>query len=374
MSLPSLPAPDEEIVHLHRQGQQLGPMSRREIHRRVRVGEADPDDHFWLPGMDAWETIGSRPELFRDLEEPEAGDPPPGAGAGTVMIPRSALGDLGAAEDSEETGGARGGEAAGNAATMLIPTVLGDEEADDADRIGAQTVRFGPDSEMAAELERVRAAGPEAVAATTAVEEAETARTGGEPGDSEPDAEDERLDAVFGELVEESWQILDERQFAERIDEVFLGAVITGALDAGWSLIDLESDGTHHHLRFENLGDHTRLVVRLRHLAGDLATARVLGQKASVVIGYGEKAPNAKEIVAEIRDELQGGFLRNPEPGTISVDGDLTSGYVYARIDLYLSIDRYVAEDYTVDHETLTEHVRATVHALRKVLRGRFFS
>ena len=172
--------------------------------------------------------------------------------------------------------------------------------------------------------------------------------------------------------MESSWDYLQEHRFAGHIDEVFLGAVITSTLDAGYSLIDLSSDGQNHYLRFENLRDNSRVVVRLRHLTGDLAAAKVLGQKASAVIGYGEKMSNASTVVQALKQELKSGFMASSEPGSISVDGDLTSGYVYAQVDLYLEIDKYVQPDYTTDHALLAEHLASCVHALRKYLRGRF--
>jgi len=184
--------------------------------------------------------------------------------------------------------------------------------------------------------------------------------------------EDDRLDEIFGGLVEASWDYFKEHEHANQIDEVFLGAVITGALDAGYSLIDLTSDGTHHYLRFENLDDHNRLVFRLRHLTGDLATAKVLGQRASVLVGYGEKVGDIGTVVNALKAEFKSGFVQNPEPGTIAVDGDLTSGYVYTQVDMFWNIDDYVGEELKVDTEKLMLHISACANALRKYLRGRF--
>ena len=169
-----------------------------------------------------------------------------------------------------------------------------------------------------------------------------------------------------------SWDYLSEHRFATHIDEVFLGAVITSTLDVGYSLIDISSDGTHHYLRFENLDDKSRIVVRLTHITGSLAVSKVLGQRASAVIGYGEKVGNISKVMSAIRAEMKSGYIRDPEPGTITVDGDLNSGYVTCQVDLFLDIDAYVARDYTIDHDKLATHIGATTHALRKYLRGRF--
>jgi hypothetical protein len=177
---------------------------------------------------------------------------------------------------------------------------------------------------------------------------------------------------VFGNLVRASWNYLGEHRFAAHIDEVFLGAIITSTLDTGYSLIDLTSDGTHHYLRFENFDDKSRIVVRLTHLTGSLAVAKVLGQRVSAVIGYGERVGNMSKIWSAIQAEMKSSYIQDAEPGTITVDGDLNSGYVYCQVDLFLDIEQYVARDYKIDHALLSSHIGATTHALRKYLRGRF--
>lgn len=195
------------------------------------------------------------------------------------------------------------------------------------------------------------------------------------PGGAEPrapgESEDDYKDRLFTDLVKASWDWLYEHQFARHIDEVFLGAIITSSLDTGYALIDLNSDGTNHYLRFEEAEQHSRLVVRLAHLTGDLASAKVLGQKARVTLGYGERVKNIAKIVNALRAEMQSGYLK-PEPGTITVDGDLQSGYVYVQVELFLAIDDYVSPTYEIDQDKLTAHIDATAHALRKYLRGRF--
>ncbi len=194
----------------------------------------------------------------------------------------------------------------------------------------------------------------------------------GADGRAETPEEDDALDAVFGDLVRQSWKYHEDHAFASHIDEVFLGAVITACLDGGWSLIDLNSDGTHHYLRFEEMEGHSRAIVRLTHLTPGLATAKVLGQRASVVVGYGERVKNFATVWKALKAEYKSGLLSGDTPGTISVDGDMNSQYVYCQVPLYLKIDDYVSRDYAVDHATLTRHFDAALHALRKYLRGRF--
>lgn len=188
------------------------------------------------------------------------------------------------------------------------------------------------------------------------------------PGEND----DDYKDRLFGELIKGSWDYLYDHAYAGHIDEVFLGAVITSTLDAGYSLIDINSDGSNHYLRFQDLESNARIIFRLHHLTGSLAVAKVLGQRASVIVGYGEKVKNVSKIMTAMRAEMQSGYIQNAEPGTITVDGDLQSGYVYVQVDMFWNIDDYVSPTYQIDYKRLTGHIDACTHALRKYLRGRF--
>jgi hypothetical protein len=184
---------------------------------------------------------------------------------------------------------------------------------------------------------------------------------------------DDQMDAIFSELVKESWAYYREHELAGHIDEVLVGALITTALDSGHSLIDLNSDGTNHYLRFENIqGDQSRVVFQLQHLTPGLTAARVLGQRVSVVVGYGERMPDFGKVWQALKAEFKSGFVQNPEPGTITVDGDASSGYVYVQVDLYLDVKHYVGEGYAINYPRLNRDVGATINALRKYLKGRF--
>jgi len=265
MALPRTPGPDEVVLHVHSGGDQLGPMSRRDLATKVDQGDIDHKVHVWFEGMDGWAVLAEHRDLLEGLGEPGGASP--------------------------------------------------------------------------------RA-----------------------PGESE----DDYYDRLFGEQVKKSWDYLYDHSFAGHIDEVLVGAVITSTLDAGGSLIDLTSDGSNHYLRFEDMSDGSRLIFRLNHLTSALQTARVLGQRASVIIGYGEKVSNIAKVMNAVRAEMQSGYIRNAEPGTITVDGDLKSGYVYVQVDLFWTLSDYIKPDYSIDHARLTTHIHACKHALRKYLRGRF--
>ena len=183
---------------------------------------------------------------------------------------------------------------------------------------------------------------------------------------------DDALDAVFGELVQQSWQYHSDQSFAGHIDEVMVGALITDGVRRGLSLIDLSSDGTNHYMRFENLADHSRVIIRLTHLTGSMTAAAVQGHRIGAVIGYGEKLKDFSRVWSAIKAEYKSGLVARDTPGAISIDGDLSSQYVYVQIRLFLKIDDYISRDYSVDYHRLDAHLDATLNALRKYLRGRF--
>ena len=178
-------------------------------------------------------------------------------------------------------------------------------------------------------------------------------------------------DAVFAGLVQESWHYHHLVDNTLRIDDLLVGALITVTLDAGHVLIDLTSDGTNHFLRFEDLDDRARVTMAVTHLTRDVTMAKAVGQRASLVVGYGEPIKSFGRVMDAIRKETKSGYLGRAEPGIVSFDADTESQYVYAQVDLYLVVDKYVGEDLDVDYALLAGHVAATIHALRKFLRGR---
>lgn len=181
----------------------------------------------------------------------------------------------------------------------------------------------------------------------------------------------EELDQVFGQLVRRSWQRFEEQQHAREIDDLLVGAVITAMVAEGNSLIDLNSDGTHHHLRFENPGDKHRVLFQLTHHTGDLISARTLGHYASVHMGYGERVADARTVWQALKSEVKSSFLDVGEPGVMTVDADLTTSYVYVQVELLLDLEPYFAPGYKINYQLLQRHLAAVRQALAKYLHGR---
>ncbi|HXE71112.1 MAG TPA: hypothetical protein VNO81_00500 [Candidatus Nitrosotenuis sp.] len=182
---------------------------------------------------------------------------------------------------------------------------------------------------------------------------------------------DEEKEKVFLELVKFSWDRHNEVFHNQKLDDVLVGAVVAANVQDGHLLIDMNSDGVSHYLRFENPQDKSRLVFRLTHLGEDLATARVMGHLADVVIGYGEKTANVQGLFSAFKSEFKSAFVSAAEPGVVTFDADLTGGYIYAQIPLILDIDHYVDKSFKVNLELLNRHIESVVHSLRKYLRGR---
>ena len=318
-ALPPPPAPDEELVHVETSAGRVGPLSPNQLKFQLAMGKLGDNDRFWIAGMEDWLRLGDHKAWLRGEAVPAPAQAAP-APAPTTPAPAPPAPPPQALPD-------------------IVPPP--DPLAAAAAMANDDPVVMGSVGDFSAHVE---------------------------PGS----AEDNRLDGIFGGLVTASWDYYEALAFAGHIDEVFLGAIITSTLDSGCALIDISSDGTHHYLRFEDLEDQSRIVVRMTHLTPSLAQARVLGQRASVVMGYGERVGNFQQIWKALKAEYKSGLVASPEPGTITVDGDLSSGYVYVQVDLFLSIDDYVGDDYRIDYTKLQDHLAATHNALRKYLRGRF--
>ena len=200
----------------------------------------------------------------------------------------------------------------------------------------------------------------------------------GPPGGHATDAlmdglSDQELDDEFIALVDRSWSIYKDTERADTIDEAIVGGLITALVDSGFVLIDI-STGGRHSLRFEVPTTGARVTVALQHLTPGLAEAKVTGHLANLTVGYGERLGNAGQIGQALRTEVASSFVATPEPGTVSFDADISSGYVYASIDLYLEPERYVGDDLVVDHDLLRRHVAALVHTMRTFVHTRFGS
>ncbi len=205
---------------------------------------------------------------------------------------------------------------------------------------------------------------------------------------------DQELDDEFIGLVGRSWEMYKETEFASSIDEATLGGVITALVDCGFVLIDLETAGAGyssptttdtgvdaattlsagHQLRFEEPETQARVTVALQHLTPDVASAKVVGHRATGVIGYGQRVEEFQKVGQAIRQEVQSSMIVSPEPGTVSFDADLSSGYVYAQIDLLLELERYVSEDLSVDHDLLRRHLASVVYTMKTFVQTRFGS
>lgn len=185
--------------------------------------------------------------------------------------------------------------------------------------------------------------------------------------------QDDYLDSIFVALVKDSWKRYRKREVSQDVDEVVLGAVITATLDNGYALIDLASTGTDHHLRFEELSTGNRIIFKLHHHAESLLTSQVLGHEASVTIGFGQRVQEFQRVWSAVKQEMKGGYITQPDPGIILVDGDISSQYIYVEVGLLWDINDYLdpEDPYKANYPKLTRDVGATIHALRKYLHGR---
>lgn len=185
------------------------------------------------------------------------------------------------------------------------------------------------------------------------------------------DAVTEQNEAIFVDLVAKSWKRHEERTRNSQTDDLLVGAIIASSVNQGWALIDLGSNGSSHMLRFDHAASRTRLVVEVMSLGEDLATAKILGRLANVEVGYGMRVDNMNQVLQAVKSEIKSAMLVSSEPGVITVDGDISTGYVYAQITLLLDLDEYLTGPLQVDYAKLQGHLGAVVHSLNKYLRGR---
>ncbi len=184
-------------------------------------------------------------------------------------------------------------------------------------------------------------------------------------------ASEEQIEQMFVSLVAESWKRYHESLENTFMDDLLVGAVIASSVEVGYSLIDINSDGQHHYLRFEHLPSKERLVFELTNLSEDLVTAKVLGRRGRVVVGYGKIVKNTQAVFSALKTEFKSSFLDSREPGIITFDADLTAGYVYTQVPLLLDLDQYFSGNYQINYPLLQQHLGATIHSLRKYLIGR---
>ncbi len=176
------------------------------------------------------------------------------------------------------------------------------------------------------------------------------------------------LEARFVELVGSSWKRWNTWEHARRCDDVALGAVIASFVDSGWQLIDLESDGRVHMVRFQS-GDH-RLAVGITALAEDPVRAATAGRLIQVSVAYGQRVRDFSRIMSTLKQEMKSSMIANAdEPGVITFDADMSSGFVYAQVNLLLNLDDYF--DGLVQRNPISRDLYAAVHSLSRYLHGR---
>lgn len=178
----------------------------------------------------------------------------------------------------------------------------------------------------------------------------------------------EALEARFVELVAASWKRWNSWEHARRCDDVAIGAVIASYVDAGWQLIDLESDGHDHMVRFQ-AGEH-RLAVGITALAEDPVRAAAEGRLIAVSVSFGRRVREFSKISSTLKQEMKSSMISNAdEPGVITFDADLSTGYVYAVVNLLLNLDDYF--DGLVQRNPISSDLYAAVHSLSRYLTGR---
>lgn len=326
MSTMSLTFPDADaaVVMIHDSLGQRGPVSRRELARQLQSSVGKLEGHFWYEGLSDWLLLSQHPELFQGLEAPFA--------------------------------------------SSLTAEV--NEEASSAEQFGDMTLN--PEYSLSEDWDKGQSGATEppgqGALGISAQEVASTQPIMGARESSPTGTSGDWMD--FASQLQQTWSWDDEWSFSTQVDEVFIGALIASTLKNGYSLMEISSDGTHHHLRFEHVETASRLVCRVTYLTDTLPVAKVLGHRASVIFGYGERLTNCP-VDEPLAEPERFGLDGMPAPGTLVIRGEETSGYIYSKVELTLDISRFVHEDYSVNTDLLSEQILVITKALEGYLRHR---
>ena len=144
------------------------------------------------------------------------------------------------------------------------------------------------------------------------------------------------LEALFAEMVEKSGSRHQRFDWASKLDDVSVGAIIASTLGKGFSLVDLHSLGQSHQARFEHPESGERLIVELDSLGPAAAGGELLSQHAYVTVGLGRPVSG---------DDLVGDDFAADTPGTITVEMDMETGYAFSTVDLIWEFNELMGED-----------------------------
>ena len=172
-------------------------------------------------------------------------------------------------------------------------------------------------------------------------------------------------EALFAEMVEKSGSRHQRFDWASKLDDVSVGAIIASTLGKGFSLVDLHSLGQSHQVRFEHPESGERLIVELDSLGPAAADGELLNQHAYVTVGLGQRVSG---------DQIVGDDFAADSPGTITIEMDMESGYAFSTVDLIWEFNELVGDDRSIDAVAVNQRVDAAVHALRSYWNDRFGS
>lgn len=105
-------------------------------------------------------------------------------------------------------------------------------------------------------------------------------------------------------------------------------------------------------------------------LAEDPVQAAALGRLIQVTVAYGQRVRELSRLASTLKQEMKSSMMANAdEPGVITFDADMSSGFVYAQVNLLLNLDDY----FTGLNQTtpISRDLYAAVHSLSRYLHGR---
>ncbi|WP_456472758.1 hypothetical protein [Methanocaldococcus sp.] len=164
-------------------------------------------------------------------------------------------------------------------------------------------------------------------------------------------------------LVDKSWKLLEEEEFSNRLDDIFLGAITTLLVDKNFVLIDIKTDGNFKSLIFEDLNSYFRVKIGFYIKNHSLVEFKTIGSKVLITFSVGVPSKIDKFFKFSFK-ELLSSKLSNI--GAITYD--YSNYYTYVNITLYLLLNDYINENFGINWSKLEEDVLTVIKELSKYL------
>ncbi len=173
----------------------------------------------------------------------------------------------------------------------------------------------------------------------------------------------------FLELIKKGWELQNEVDKTNYIDEVFIGGLTTNLVENNYILLNINNINTGneelYNLLFENVENNHRFSVGVIAKYHSLEEIKVIGNRMLVNFSYGIPVKKMSQIVKNTYSIQLSKGLSNI--GSISFNYD--NYYLYVECLMYLLIDDYLDFDtLEMKNEKLTEDLKCIMETLKQYI------